>query len=965
MRYWCVITLLVMLHLHGNAQVFSFEHYTPANGLAQSQITSICQDDNGILWIGTRNGLSSFDGIEFKNYYARDGLVNNFIHAILKKEDGTIVVFGEDGYAYFRNDTLTPISLDEYEIKGRIRGQTIDEDDNIWLIVNYGHSKNRLFKIKNDSALELTEKYKSSKFSLFTDIHYHQAGNKLFIEYENRQINAFSDDSSYIVASGKKVNLSSGHSNSIIINIGEEDFLLTEDSLMPIQPEIESYEVFTPLVISNSDLNKIALKNREKISVFSWSHGRILGFFIDRDSTIWLKGEEGLFRISSRAFLNFTSDHGLATNIWSVVEDHDHNVWFASLNNSLQKWDGQSLINTNAYKSIVDPPFYMGSRVMSDGTIMFTHGMGVMSYKNGKFSDVPYVKNQTEFVYESPIDSTIMIGTVRGLILRKNNKTRLLSRFSAHGDGFVTGIAYDPKGFYWIVSSETVAQLFPDDSTYVFGSDESPIECGYSVVVDKSGMAWFGCKKGLYVYGKDGFESVELNGITVNALQLMDNKKIMLGRMKDFVILDIEKWRNNENDFYEIYDKAVGFDGYEVQQNGIMKDHEGKYWISCIDRVIRYDPQEDRIHDSPPLLSVTSIESMKSSLDWRLYKNLNYYNSSEPLQLFLDHRQKTIKINFRGITSYAPEKVEYSYRVKERDKEWSESSSNHYAVLTDLKPGSYLFEIKARNLDKITSKPVRIKLEMLPAFWQTLAFKIIGLVIFSALLVYIVSSILLKRQRKKEELRKLKADYHNVRIKEIIKQFDPHFTFNILSSLGYFILRERKELAYDYLLKFSDLLRGILSGHDQLMKTLREELHFIETYCEIQKFILADKLNYHISQTPEEIEHCQVPKMIIHTFVENAIKHGIMPLEGEGKLEVKIKHDEEFIFIIIKDNGKGREYAQKYNSRGTGKGVELTERIFQYLSEKYKKPFRLYFNDLFDDEGDPSGTEVHLSIPRL
>ena len=72
MRYWCVITLLVMLHLHGNAQVFSFEHYTPANGLAQSQITSICQDDNGILWIGTRNGLSSFDGIEFKNYYARD-----------------------------------------------------------------------------------------------------------------------------------------------------------------------------------------------------------------------------------------------------------------------------------------------------------------------------------------------------------------------------------------------------------------------------------------------------------------------------------------------------------------------------------------------------------------------------------------------------------------------------------------------------------------------------------------------------------------------------------------------------------------------------------------------------------------------------------------------------------------------------------------------------------------------------
>ena len=59
------------------AQRYSFVQYSTEEGLPQSQVTSICQDDKGYLWVSTLGGLAKFNGDNFSTYSTGNGLLNN------------------------------------------------------------------------------------------------------------------------------------------------------------------------------------------------------------------------------------------------------------------------------------------------------------------------------------------------------------------------------------------------------------------------------------------------------------------------------------------------------------------------------------------------------------------------------------------------------------------------------------------------------------------------------------------------------------------------------------------------------------------------------------------------------------------------------------------------------------------------------------------------------------------------
>ena len=74
------------------SQQYNFIGYSVAEGLAQSQVRAICQDDDGYVWVGTLGGLSKFDGINFENFSTDDGLLSNQINSIFKDSKGNIWV---------------------------------------------------------------------------------------------------------------------------------------------------------------------------------------------------------------------------------------------------------------------------------------------------------------------------------------------------------------------------------------------------------------------------------------------------------------------------------------------------------------------------------------------------------------------------------------------------------------------------------------------------------------------------------------------------------------------------------------------------------------------------------------------------------------------------------------------------------------------------------------------------------
>ncbi|MDZ7636108.1 MAG: histidine kinase [Bacteroidales bacterium] len=124
------------------------------------------------------------------------------------------------------------------------------------------------------------------------------------------------------------------------------------------------------------------------------------------------------------------------------------------------------------------------------------------------------------------------------------------------------------------------------------------------------------------------------------------------------------------------------------------------------------------------------------------------------------------------------------------------------------------------------------------------------------------------------------AESYRLQLNSVIKQFDPHFTFNAVTSVGSLIMKGEKEKAYNYFIKLSNLLRSIISDSTVLLKPLEQELEFVTRYCELQKLRFGSRFDYTITVREDVDIKAPVPKMIIQSFAENAIEHGLENKEG-------------------------------------------------------------------------------------
>jgi hypothetical protein len=201
-----------------------------------------------------------------------------------------------------------------------------------------------------------------------------------------------------------------------------------------------------------------------------------------------------------------------------------------------------------------------------------------------------------------------------------------------------------------------------------------------------------------------------------------------------------------------------------------------------------------------------------------------------------------------------------------------------------------------------------------------------------------------------------------LQLQGIKTQLDPHFTFNALNSIASLIYLEDRQAAYDYISKYSQLLRRILNDAEKNYRSLGAELDLVTTYLDLEKLRFGDKFSYEISVGKGITQAEQVPKMVLHTFAENAIKHGIMPCNHGGLLKIRIELVDDCLRLIIEDNGVGRAGASATNS-SSGKGLKTTWEFYDILNQLNNKPIRHLISDLYNEKGDPAGTIVEVLVP--
>ncbi len=213
----------------------------------------------------------------------------------------------------------------------------------------------------------------------------------------------------------------------------------------------------------------------------------------------------------------------------------------------------------------------------------------------------------------------------------------------------------------------------------------------------------------------------------------------------------------------------------------------------------------------------------------------------------------------------------------------------------------------------------------------------------------------MQQQRIQNELIKLQYQ-------AVSHQLDPHFILNAMNTVSSAIIREQKEEAYQLAAKFSTLFRETLEHSDDVSRSLEDELEFVKNYLLLEQKRFHDAFSFDFIVEDEVESDLPIPKMLIQNFVENAVKHGLRPLDKKGELVIHISQKNDTLKINITDNGIGRINAGSNGSQGTGKGLKLMQQIAMLYKKLEGTSIDIVIEDLEDASGEASGTRVIILI---
>ena len=221
----------------------------------------------------------------------------------------------------------------------------------------------------------------------------------------------------------------------------------------------------------------------------------------------------------------------------------------------------------------------------------------------------------------------------------------------------------------------------------------------------------------------------------------------------------------------------------------------------------------------------------------------------------------------------------------------------------------------------------------------------------------------LESEKKYAELRRQAAD---LQMRALRSQMNPHFIFNSLSSINWYILKNDKDTASDYLTRFSRLMRMVLNSQ-QPMIPLEDELKMLQLYLDLERLRFENAFDYSITfNNATEAATISIPPMLLQPFCENAIWHGFRNKDGQGHININIRTEDNLLECIITDNGIGRQQASalkiKSAKKEKSRGLEITRERLALYSEENNEIAGFEIEDIADENDKCAGTRVILKI---
>lgn len=745
------------------------------NSLSYNDITTMCEDDSGGIWIGTFNSGVNLLNPETKkiirfnfDFQNQNSISNDNINAVIHDKEGNIWIGTDNGLSEIKrskegkHDFVINRGIQESEGKtvlntGRILSLLCDKNGSLWVgtqngLYKYSKSNTKYFlshKFSGDSQ-NRNDLSNSTVKCLFED-----SNGDIWIGTENG-LNKLSNEKS---STGTIIKYY--YSPSLFNSISQNDITaICEDAsgLIWIGTNGGGINIF------DKKRNKFYSYQHDPLDDRSISVNEIRSLFLDRSGIIWIgtyggglnkvsRGTGQFYHYKYRANDPNTLSHSI---IWSFFQDKDSILWIGT-HNGLDKLNRKTntyhhFLHSANQNSLSNNVVRVITPIGQDKLMIGTNGGGVDEFdiKTGNFknwshnpdNDNSLILNEIRAIYKDK-DGIIWIGTYGKGMDRFDPVTNSFKHYyNIPGDtnslsqDYVRVIVEDNNGYLWVGTEGGGLNRFDKEKEQFVRYRQQPgnpksISSDYifSILIDSKGNMWLGTYGG----GLDKFNPVtgEYKNYTVSD-GLPSNS--IYGILED---KNTNYWMSTNNGLsrfnpvtekFKNYNAKEGLQNNEFNGGSYYKTYSGELLFGGINGFNAFYPENIKDNSFIPPVVITSFKKFNEEVEFK-----------EPLtsikEIELHYSENVFSFEFAALDFSSPGKNKYAYKLKGVDKDWVYvDADKRYAAYTTLSPGEYSFLVKGSNSDGLwNQQATQIIIRIIPPFWQRAWFIILVLLIIAGI----------------------------------------------------------------------------------------------------------------------------------------------------------------------------------------------------------------------------------------
>lgn len=416
------------------------------------------------------------------------------------------------------------------------------------------------------------------------------------------------------------------------------------------------------------------------------------------------------------------------------------------------------------------------------------------------------------------------------------------------------------------------------------------------------------------------------------------------------------------SNFYQ--EKGLTFN--EFNRLAFYKDEEENYYFGTLNGINIFQKNDLlKTAEQPAPLQWVRITKFTDEGDQEVWDK--EFSALKKIKL----RQGDDYLQFEVALPYylQPGQNQYAAKLVGLDTSWRLLHHQTVFKLNRPPPGQYEFRVKAAPAQgHWLPEELSVDIQVKQAIYQRPWFQVV-LPVVILLLSYLASLWNIERIRKQQEQQThINKKFAELELQALQSQMNPHFVFNALGAIQYFIQKNDAEAADSYLAKFAKLMRLFLESSKNKYIPLSEEIKLLSLYVELEQMRYENKFEVEmIVDDNIDVHSRELPSILIQPFVENAINHGLFNKKENGLLTIEFEEDGQGMLICtIKDDGVGRAKAdlmkQQSNRTHKSRGMQIVRERLEVLQHVDELSIIVTVEDHFPEKED-RGTIVKIKIP--